>query len=245
MKVSVITACFNAALTIEDTVASVISQSYPDVEYIIVDGGSTDGTLGVVARYRARISTVISEKDKGIYDALNKGIAAATGEVVAILHSDDCFAHPAVLADVVAVFERDLECVKRDDPSVVVRRWIAGPYVHGMFLRGWMPPHPSFFARRDCYRRCGSFDTTFRSSGDYELMLRFLHVHRLSVAYLPGILVRMRLGGMSNVSLKNRIRANTEDRRAWAVNGLRPGLMTLIRKPLSKLHQYRVVPDRR
>jgi glycosyltransferase involved in cell wall biosynthesis len=246
MKVSVITACYNSARTIEDTIRSVVSQEHKDLEYIIVDGSSTDGTLTIVDRYADRIAQVISGKDKGIYDALNKGLALASGAVVAFLNSDDQYTGPNVISDVVAAFEAaapdcvygDLEYVKRDDPSVVVRRWRAGSYSPGMFSKGWMPPHPAFFARLSCYQRYGGFDPSFRSSGDYELMLRFLHVRGLSVVYLPEVLVKMRSGGISNVTLGNRMRANSEDLRAWKVNGLRPGLLTLIRKPLSKLSQF-------
>jgi glycosyltransferase involved in cell wall biosynthesis len=246
MRMSVITACFNSADTIEDTIRSVVSQKHKDIEYIVVDGNSTDGTLDIVDRYRHRIAHVISGKDKGIYDALNKGLALASGEVVAFLNSDDIYADSNALGDIVAAFDAthpdcvygDLEYVKRDDRTVVVRKWKAGAYSHGMFIKGWMPPHPSFFARLTCYRTYGGFDPSFHSSGDYELMLRFLHVHRLRVVYLPTVLVKMRSGGISNVTLRNRIRASAEDRRAWKVNGLRPGRLTMIRKPLSKVAQF-------
>jgi glycosyltransferase involved in cell wall biosynthesis len=246
MKVTVITACHNSASTIEASIRSVVSQDYEDIEYVIIDGGSGDGTLEIVERYTKSIQTVVSEKDSGIYEALNKGLARATGDVVAILHSDDFYPDSTIVSKVVAVFERektdcvygDLEYVRRDDQSTVTRRWRAGEYHHGLFLKGWMPPHPAFFARRSCYQEYGGFNTSFRSSGDYELMLRFLHVRRLSAAYLPTVLVRMRSGGVSNMTVRNRLRANREDRTAWRVNGLRPGLLTLIRKPLSKLRQY-------
>lgn len=246
MKISVITASWNSAATIEDTLRSVTSQDHPDIEYIIIDGGSTDGTLDIVERYRSRISQVVSGKDGGIYFALNKGISLATGEVIALLHSDDFYADNQVLSRVAACFEKntcdsvygDLQYVDQEDTSKVTRTWISGEYVHGRFLKGWMPPHPAFFLRRSCYEKYGSFNTSFRTAADYELMLRMLHKHRVSTAYLPGVLVKMRTGGASNVTLKARIKANREDRRAWAVNELQPGLFTLIRKPLSKLGQF-------
>lgn len=248
MKVSIITACFNSVETIETAIRSVMSQQYGEIEYIVVDGGSDDGTLDVIGKYREHIQTLVSGRDGGIYDALNKGLGLATGEIVAFLHSDDCYADSRAIRCVVDAFMHkktdcvygDLQYVKRDDISVVVRKWTAGEYRHGMFLQGWMPPHPTFFSRLSCYREYGGYDTSFRCSGDYELMLRFLHLRRLSVTYVPTVLVNMRSGGMSNATLTSRIRANREDRRAWAVNGLRPGVLTFICKPLSKLPQFLV-----
>jgi glycosyltransferase len=246
LKVSVVTACYNSASTIEDTIRSVTSQEYAQIEYIIIDGGSTDGTLDVVKRYAGRISKVVSGRDGGIYSALNKGIAAATGDIVAILHSDDLYADSAVIARVVETFERektdcvygDLQFVDHDNTSRIVRYWKAGQYQEGMFERGWMPPHPAFFTKRACYEKHGQYNTAFRLAGDYELMLRFLHKLRLSVAYLPLVLVKMRMGGLSNESLSARIRSFREGSLAWRVNMLKPRALTLVRKPLSKLPQF-------
>lgn len=246
MKVSVITACYNSAATIEDTLRSVTGQDYPDIEYIIVDGESKDDTLAIVNRYRDRIAQVVSGRDGGIYFALNKGIQLATGDIVALLHSDDFYADHTVLSRVVDCFKKnnsdsvygDLQYVDAADTNKVARTWISGPYRHGLFLKGWMPPHPAFFLKRSCYEKFGLFDTQFRTAADYELMLRMLHKERISTAYLPGVLVKMRTGGASNVTLKARIKANREDRRAWTINGLKPGPFTLIRKPLSKLGQF-------
>lgn len=246
MKISVITACYNSAETIADTLRSVTEQTHPELEYIIVDGASTDSTLAIVEQYKHRIARVESGRDGGIYFALNKGLSLATGDIIAFLHADDVFAHKDVLAHVAAEFVRsgadsvygDLNYVDRSDLSRVIRRWKSGRYSPNLFRKGWMPPHPSFFMRRSCYEKYGQFNTAFRTAADYELMLRMLHVHKVSVSYLPEVLVLMRTGGVSNASLSNRIKANREDRRAWDVNGVKPGLLTLIRKPLSKLKQF-------
>lgn len=245
MKVSLITITYNSAATLEATIQSVLSQSYPDIEYIIVDGGSTDDTLSIVDRYRNGIAKVVSEKDKGLYDALNKGIAMASGELIGILHSDDFYTGPDVIGRVVSTITEskadaayaDLYYVDRDDTSLIHRKWKSGNYRHGMFLHGWMPPHPTFFAKRSCYERFGGFNLSLVSAADYELMLRFIHKHRIRLAYLPEFIIRMRVGGKSNVSLKNRLRANREDRKAWKINGLKPNMLTLYMKPLRKIVQ--------
>jgi glycosyltransferase involved in cell wall biosynthesis len=189
---------------------------------------------------------VVSEKDKGIYDAINKGVKLATGEVVAVLNSDDLYVDSGVLSKVMKLFKDsgagavygDLEYVSRDNIQEVTRYWRSGSYQPGKFLKGWMPPHPAFFIRKSCYDQFGYFHTDFKTSADYELMLRMIHVKGVVPAYLPEVLVKMRVGGQSNVSLKNRIEANREDRRAWLMNGIKPGAFTLIRKPLSKLSQF-------
>lgn len=246
MKISIITIAYNSAETIEATIQSVIAQDYTDVEYIIIDGASKDTTMDVVDRYRDQIAVVVSEPDKGIYDAMNKGVARATGEVVGILNSDDFYADTTVLSDVAARFKEtgadavyaDLVYVERENPDKVVRYWKSKPYTPGMFRKGWMPAHPTFFLKNACYRAHGTYSTELRSAADYELMLRMLEKHAISAVHLPRVLTKMRVGGQSNVSLKNRIRANKEDRRAWKMNGLTPAWYTLTVKPLSKLTQF-------
>ncbi|MGC6533366.1 MAG: glycosyltransferase family 2 protein [Flavobacteriales bacterium] len=246
MRISIITIAYNSAETIEATIQSVIAQDYTDVEYIIIDGASKDATMDVVDRYRDQIAVVVSESDKGIYDAMNKGVARATGEVVGILNSDDFYADNTVLSDVAARFREtgadavyaDLVYVERDNPDKVVRYWKSKPYKPGMFRKGWMPAHPTFFLKNECYRAHGTYSTELRSAADYELMLRMLEKHAISAVHLPRLLTKMRVGGHSNVSLKNRIRANKEDRRAWKMNGLTPAWYTLTVKPLSKLTQF-------
>lgn len=246
MKVSIITIAYNSAETIKDTIVSVLSQDYAQIEYVIIDGGSSDGTLDIIKAFDKDIDVLVSEPDKGIYDAMNKGVSRCTGDVVGILNSDDYYAHAQVISHVAACFNdtqadgiyADLQYVDREDPNKIIRHWHSGPYTPGMFLKGWMPPHPTFYVKRSLYKKYGAFDTRLRSSADYELMLRFIHKHGIKLAYLNEVITKMRVGGQSNVSLKNRLRANKEDRLAWEYNGLRPGIFTLIRKPLSKLTQY-------
>lgn len=245
-KVSIITVCYNSEKTIEDTIKSVVNQSYPNIEYIVIDGVSTDNTLAIINKYKDKISIIISEKDHGIYDAINKGIKLATGEIIANLNSDDFYIDNNVIADVVTSFEKDktdtlyadLYYVDAIDTNKIVRYWKSKQYKDGLFLKGWMPPHPTFFVKKEVYEKHGLFDLQFKSAADYEIMLRFIHRFKTSIAYLPRVIVKMRVGGVSNASLKNRIKANKEDRRSWEVNGLKPNAFTLIFKPLSKLLQF-------
>ena len=246
MKLSVITACRNSEKTIEDTVVSVINQDYSDTEYIIVDGASTDKTPAIINQYKNKISKIISGKDGGIYYALNKGLSLATGDVIGFLHSDDIYSHNSVLSLVADAINRnnadsvyaDLQYVKRNNINKVIRYWRAGSYEDGLFLKGWMPPHPTFFVKKKCYEQYGNFNTVLKSAADYELMLRFLHKHKISTAYIPEVLVKMRQGGQSNVSLMNRLKANREDRMAWELNELKPSLFTTFVKPLRKISQF-------
>jgi glycosyltransferase involved in cell wall biosynthesis len=245
LKVSIITITYNSESTLIDTIDSVLNQSYKDIEYIIVDGGSTDSTVSIVHSYKDKIAKFVSEKDNGLYDALNKGIAMATGDVVGIIHSDDFYTSHHTIANVVDVFKSnhadavyaDLFYVDKADTNKIHRKWKSGHYKHGMFLDGWMPPHPTFFVKRTAYEKYGSFNLELVSAADYELMLRFIHKHKIKLAYLPEFIIKMRVGGKSNVSLKNRIRANSEDRKAWRINGMKPYFYTLYLKPLRKIIQ--------
>ena len=246
MKVSIITISFNSAATIEDTIRSVVAQDYPNLEYIIVDGNSKDGTQEIVNRYQSSITQFVSEPDKGIYDGMNKGLKLATGDIIGILNSDDIYEDASVISDMVKLFESshckaayaDLVYVDRIDTSKVTRYWKSGAYKAGAFRKGWMPPHPTFFVRKSVYDQFGYFNLSLKSAADYEIMLRFIHKHQIRLGYLPQIITKMRVGGQSNISIKNRIRANIEDRKAWEINGLKPGVFTLIRKPLSKVRQF-------
>jgi glycosyltransferase involved in cell wall biosynthesis len=246
VKISIITVTYNSAATLEQTIRSVIGQTYKNIEYIIVDGKSTDGTLGIVEKYISAIAKVHSEKDEGLYDGINKGIAMATGDVIGILHSDDFYANPDVLQRYSDAFTKtgadavyaDLHYVDRNNTSKIVRTWKSGQYKSGSFLNGWMPPHPTFFARTETYRKLGIYDLQFKTAADYELMLRFVEKHKIKLAYLPYTTVKMRTGGVSNASMKNRVAANLEDRKAWEKNGLRPRFYTLYLKPLRKLLQF-------
>lgn len=246
MKVSIITISFNAEETISDTIKSVINQDYENIEYIVVDGASKDKTVTIVRSFGFKVSQFISEPDKGIYDAMNKGISLATGDIIGILNADDVYADSKVISDVVKKFQEekaeglyaDLVYVKREDTSKITRYWRSGNYTPGKFLKGWMPPHPTFFVKREIYEKYGNFNLTLRSAADYEIMLRFIHKHQIKITYLPRVITKMRVGGQSNVTLRNRIKANKEDREAWKINGLKPGVFTMIRKPLSKVGQF-------
>lgn len=245
MKISLITATFNSAATVRDTLQSVQEQDYGTIEHIIIDGGSKDDTLKIAEEFR-HIANIISGKDKGIYDAMNKGIAVATGDVIGILNSDDVYAHPSVISAVAHAFTdpsvqatyADLQFVQRDNLSKVVRTWRAGSYNRNSFYFGWMPPHPTFFVRRDVYNKAGLFNLELGSAADYELMLRILLKYEIPATYIQQVITKMRMGGVSTASLQNRIKANYRDRLAWKVNGLHPYFFTLYLKPLRKLGQF-------
>jgi glycosyltransferase len=245
MTISVITATYNSAATVRDTLISIRQQDHPAIEHIIVDGRSTDGTLEIVAGF-PHIAKIISEKDNGIYDAMNKGIGMATGEVIGILNSDDVYIDSTVLSTVAKAFTdpdvmtvyADLQYVDPGDLDKVQRTWITGRFRKNSFYYGWMPPHPTFFVRREVYERIGLFNTDLRSAADYELMLRVLLKYDIPTHYIPRVIVKMRAGGVSNASIRNRIRANREDRLAWKLNGLKPYFFTLYLKPLRKITQF-------
>lgn len=245
MKISIITATYNSASTIRDTLESIRQQTHHDVEHILVDGGSDDGTVEIIRSY-PHVARWISEKDKGIYDAMNKGIRMATGDIIGILNSDDFYAGNTVLAQVARALEGagssclygDLQYVKAADPQKVVRTWRSGKFRRGNFLYGWMPPHPAFFVKKEVYDEVGLFNTDLKTSSDYEIMLRILYKNRYQAQYIPEVLVKMRTGGMSNASLQNRLRANREDRLAWTINGLHPPFFTMFLKPLRKVSQF-------
>jgi len=246
IKISIITVCYNSAATIAQTIDSVLRQTYPEVEFIIIDGASTDYTADVVKSFGRKISHFVSEPDNGIYDAMNKGIQKATGDVIGILNADDFYAADDILQKVVTIFETtdaelvygDLHYVKQYDTNIVTRKWKAGAATAKSFYRGWMPPHPTVFVRRALYEKAGLFNTSFKSAADYEMMLRLFLKHQCRAAYLPVLMVKMRAGGVSNLSLKNRLRANGEDAAAWKVNNLKPQFFTIILKPLRKIGQF-------
>lgn len=256
MKFSIITAVFNRAVSIAQAVESVQVQTHHDVEHVVIDGGSSDGTLETLKKF-SRLPlrctsqndgagfVLVSEPDNGIYDALNKGFALATGDVVGLLHSDDFFADERVLERVALAFADpavdgvygDLDYVARDDPSRIVRRWRSGAYTRGKLSRGWMPPHPTLFLRRAVIERWGGFDTSYRIAADYDAMLRYLVKGGISLAYIPEVLVKMRLGGESNRSLVRILRKTREDYVALRSNGV-GGAGALLWKNLSKVGQF-------
>lgn len=246
MKVSIITVCYNSAETIEDTIRSVASQTYKNIEYIIVDGLSKDATISIINKHEQTVGNWISEKDNGIYDAMNKGLKMATGDIIGILNADDVFANEYVIEHVVESFKQsnadavyaDLQYVKKEDTSKVIRYWKSGSYTHGAFLKGWMPPHPTLYLKSKVYEQYGLYRLDMPSAADYEFMLRVIHLHKINISYLPEITVLMREGGMSNKSIVHRLKANKDDRRAWDVNKIKPKWYTLLLKPLSKLTQF-------
>jgi len=246
MKVSVITATFNAAATLRETIDSVLAQDYPDIEYIIIDGNSSDGTRQLVQSYGTAIHHFVSEPDCGIYDALNKGIALVTGDIVALLHSDDVFDHPGVIGRVAETFKNpkiDLLCtdVVICDPENLqsVRRYYSCTrWKPWMFRIGHQPPHPGFFVRSALYRKYGTFDLAYRISADFDLMLRFILKERLRTVYLNFVSVRMRDGGTSNAGFKARMKANREDHLSLKKNGYFSFLPFIYLKYLLKGFQW-------
>ncbi|MDV4153144.1 MULTISPECIES: glycosyltransferase family 2 protein [Rhizobium] len=247
MKISIVTVAFNAEATIADTLRSVSCQTYGNVEHILIDGASTDGTMDVVRQNGAHLARCISEPDRGIYDAMNKGIALATGDVIGFLNADDVYAGPYVLelvaggfssADVDACYG-DLCYVRQNHIDSIVRYWRSSDFEPGRFSQGWNPPHPTFFARRDVFAKHGSFDLSYRIAADIELMMRFLEVGRISTLHLPHMMVRMRLGGTTNKSIKNIIKQNGEIMRALNESGLKWSPVSFIcNKLLSRGRQF-------
>jgi glycosyltransferase len=247
MLISVVTATYNSSIFLKDAFDSFQKQTYSSKELIVIDGNSQDETLNIIKQNSSIIKHWVSEPDQGIYDALNKGIQLAKGDVIGILHSDDFFASPDALNEVAQVFINhpeieavygDLEYVERNNPDHIIRKWISGKYQYHQLKLGWMPPHPALFIKRTCFDKFGNYDLRYHSAADYDLILRFLFKNQIKVAYLPKVLVKMRVGGLSNKSLKNRLRANKEDRLAMKINGIKFALIVSILKPLRKLGQY-------
>jgi glycosyltransferase len=253
MKISVVTVCFNSAATLGAALASVREQTHPQVEHLVIDGASRDGTLGVVEREGSHVARLVSEPDAGIYDAMNKGLRLASGDLVGFLNADDVLADPQALARVaqaaagpeaapVDAVYGDLLYVRHDDLGQVVRRWHAGAFHPGSLRRGWMPPHPTFYVRRELALALGGFDAALRIAGDYEFMLRVLTRPQARLAYVPQVQVRMRLGGASNASLGGLRRKSAEDLLAVRRHGL-GGWPVVACKILRKLPQFLPAPD--
>lgn len=251
LKISIITTVFNAESTIRDCLESIKKQDYPFVEYIIIDGASTDNTMKIIEEYKDVISRIVSEPDRGIYDGMNKGLRLATGELIGILNADDFYFNNYVLTNIARISAEqgvdscygDLVYVNADDTDKIQRYWHSGSFNPNRFYWGWMPPHPTFFVKKAIYDKFGIFNLDFGSAADYELTLRFLLKYKISTAYIPEIIVKMRSGGMSNASLKKRLLANRNDRLAWKVNGLKPYPWTLALKPIRKLGQFLRKPE--
>lgn len=245
IKISVITAVYNSRDTVEQALASILSQSHPAVELIVIDGSSTDGSLDVLERYIQYFGVFVSESDGGIYDAINKGIKSATGDVIGFLHADDVLQNSEVLCKVAAAFSDpgvdavygDLVYVARNNIDNVLRYWRGGIYTDKSFQHGWMPPHPTFYVRRSIFERLGGFDTRYRIAADYDLVLRFLAVEKIRSIYIPEVMVRMRVGGISNQSLKSIVHKSLEDIVILRRNNL-GGVWTLFIKNIRKINQF-------
>lgn len=245
MKISVITATRNSSLTILDAIKSLNDQDYHNIEHIVIDGASTDETLNIVKTFRKRETIVVSEKDKGIYDALNKGLELATGDVVGFLHSDDIFADNKVLSRVAKEFNKgaidavygDLHYVSKSDITKLIRIWDGGIFNRNKFKYGWMPPHPTFYMKREHYLSLGSFKIKYSISADYDSMLRYLWKNKLCAVYISDVLIKMRVGGKSNNSFFNILRKTNEDRLVMIENGISPA-RGLLYKNLSKIKQF-------
>jgi len=251
VNVSLITVCRNVLPVIRETLDSILAQTHPDIELIVIDGASTDGTVEILNSYRSApgrrgIDILVSEPDKGIYDAMNKGLARATGEVIGFVNAGDLLMTPETIAHVVAAFQRshadavygDIIMVDEKDIYKVHRTWLSGTYHRDNFRKGWMPPHVGTFIRKSVYDRFGHFNTDLRIGADYEILLRFLYKHHVPTVHLREVLVRFRLGGMSNGSIRHILKANREVRASWGINGLQAPPLLVTRKLWSKVMQF-------
>ena len=246
MKFSIITVVYNGAETLEQTILSVASQSHEDIEHIVVDGQSTDKTPAIINRHRQKLGPVLVEADTGLYDAMNKGINLASGDVVGFLNADDFYAHERVIERVDEVLTTedvdscysDLVYVDPLDLNRIIRYWTSRSYQPGLFEKGWMPAHPTFFVRREVYEKYGSFDLDYRYQSDFELTARFIAVAGIRTLYLPEIMVKMRLGGTTNRSIGNIIRGNLESYRACKKLGLKVTPAYFITKLSMRIPQF-------
>lgn len=246
MKVTVITVAFNAENSIGDTLDSVATQLHPDIEHIVVDGASTDGTLEVIKRHGQHVSRLVSEPDHGIYDAMNKGLRLATGDIIGFLNADDVYADTGVLARVSAAMEAgrldalfgDAEFVSPDRPDHPLRRYRSGRFRPGRIAWGWMPAHPTLFLRRTVYERFGLFRTDYRIAGDFELVARMFHGDTIKYRHMPEVLVRMRTGGVSTGGWRNTLLLNREVLRACRENGITTSLPKILSKYPAKLLEF-------
>ncbi|HSW61835.1 MAG TPA: glycosyltransferase family 2 protein [Dissulfurispiraceae bacterium] len=248
MKISIITVCFNSEQTIESSLRSVISQTGVEREHILVDGASTDGTLDVIERHHDKLTKMISEPDRGIYDAMNKGLRVATGDVIGFLNADDVYSHQNVLAMVVEIMKRehldalfgDVEFFSPENMDRTVRRYSSAHFCPERIAWGWMPAHPALFLKRSVYERFGLFRTDYRIAGDFELVARIFKSGSLKYQHMPEALVRMRTGGISTSGLFNTILLNREVLRACRENGISTNwLKILLKYPVKLLEFYR------
>lgn len=246
MKVSLITVTYNSEKYLAGCIESVLRQDYPHIEYIIVDGSSTDSTLAIIDAFSGSIDKWISEKDNGMYHAINKGLKMASGDIIGILNSDDMLAEKNVISKIVECFQKkevdsvfgDLVYVDGLDTAKVHRYWKGTSYNRSAFRWGWMPAHPTFYVRRELVEQLGGYETHFFTASDFEFMTRYLYKHRISAFYLPELIVKMRKGGMSNGSIKKRLRANRRDYLALKRNGVPLPFFAALIKPIRKIPQY-------
>ncbi len=246
MKVSLITVTYNSEAYLQDCINSVMKQQYKNIEHIIIDGNSTDGTVAIIRKYDQHISKWVSEPDNGMYDAINKGIKMATGDIVGVLNSDDMFASDDVISSIVKCFNEyqldavfgDLVYVHKTNTNKVIRFWKGFAYHRFRFTYGWMPAHPTFYVRRELINELGDYESHYFTAADYEFMARYLYRYRISARYLPKLIIKMRVGGQSNISLKSRLRANRRDYLAMKKNQVPFPLLASVLKPIIKLHQY-------
>lgn len=245
MKVSLITVSYNSAATIKDTIESVLAQDYPDIEYILVDGKSKDNTVDIIRSFDGRVSKWISEPDKGIYDAMNKGLQMTSGDVVGMLNSDDFYYSNSIISQVAEAFRDEsvdavfgnLIFVDPGDLQKTVRTYSSKNWHPGKFARGFMPAHPTFFVRRKYYEKFGNFKTDYKIASDYEMLIRLLYVHKLTYRYLPMTMVVMRKGGVSSNGIKSNIILNNEIKRACEENGIRTNLPLIYLKYFTKIFE--------
>ena len=245
MKVSIITPTFNSVETLQYNLASVARQSFPNIEHIIIDNQSVDGTIELAEKF-THIHQIISEKDNGIYDAMNKGIALATGDIIGILNSDDYLADADVITVIVEEFKKsncdavygNLVYVLKDKPYQIQRVWIAGGFKRNLFYYGWMLPHPTFYVKKEIYQKYGNYNTSFKYAADYEMILRLLLKYSIKVTAIRKVMVYMRTGGATNKNISRRLNVNKEDQLAWKSVGFQPKWFTLYLKPIRKIGQF-------
>ena len=246
MKISIITVCFNANKTIEQTIISVLSQTYQNIEYIIIDGGSVDGTIGIIKKYSSKVDKIISEKDNGMYDALNKGIKLATGDIIGILNSDDFFSNNNILNLIVCKFNENLELdaiigdvAFVDKTNKIIRHCSAKKWDISKFRFGNMPPHPSFYCKKYCYDKFGYYNIKFKIAGDFELLLRFFYINKIQFSHIPKTMVSMNLGGLSTSGVKSTLTINREILEAFKINGLKTNFLYLYLRYFKKIFEFK------
>ena len=246
-KISIITVCFNSESTIRDTIQSVISQNYPNIEYIVIDGGSQDSTLNIIKEYKNKISKYVSETDHGIYDAMNKGISISTGDIIGILNSDDFFYNNNTISNIATAFEinkhvdlvyGDVVFVNPADTNKTVRFYSSKNFKPYKLRFGWMPPHPASFITRSSYEKIGRYSLEYRISSDYEFFVRMLLVYKLNYVRINKTIVKMRTGGISTSGLKNSLLLNIEIVNACKKNGIYTNLLFILFKIPSKLLEF-------